>query len=70
MQTFGATSTRDDPHVYDIDSLIQARADRVQEARSLPRGAERNQHRQSARSLKTLIESQIQARDLSASPHQ
>jgi hypothetical protein len=43
------------PYLFDVDSLIQARIEFVREARALPLGAERNQKRQIARSLKRLI---------------
>jgi hypothetical protein len=46
------------PHLFDIGQLIQARLEFVLEARGLPRGTERNQKRQIARSLKKLIASQ------------
>jgi len=51
------------PHLFDIDDLIQARLEFVQEVRALPSGTERNQKRQVARSLKRLIQNQTQARD-------
>ena len=51
------------PHLFDIDSLIEARVDFIQEARALPPGGQRNQKRQIARSLKRLIEGQSEARD-------
>jgi|HubBroStandDraft_6_1064221.scaffolds.fasta_scaffold1778716_1 hypothetical protein len=51
------------PEFFDIRGLIQVRLEVVREARALPPGTERNQKRQIALSLKSLIESQIQARD-------
>jgi len=48
---------------FDIRGLIPVRVEIVREARALPPGTERNQKRQIARSLKRLIESQIQVRD-------
>lgn len=51
--------------IFDIDSLIQARADLLREARALPPGGERNQKRQIAGSLKRLLQAQIKARDYS-----
>lgn len=59
----GATMTR---HPYDMKHMLQARPGFVREARALPPGAERNQKRQIARSLKRLIESQIRAWNSSA----
>jgi hypothetical protein len=53
------------PPLFSIASLIQARVELVHEARALPRGAERNQKRQIARSLKGLTEAQSEARDYS-----
>jgi hypothetical protein len=53
------------PHLFDIDSLIRARIEFVQEARALSRGGERNQKRQIARSLKRLIEAQRPVRGYS-----
>ena len=41
-------------------AMFQARLESVQEARALPPGTERNQKRQIARSMKRVIESQIQ----------
>jgi hypothetical protein len=55
MLTFAGT-TPQDPHFVEIDTLIQARADLIREARSLPRGAERNNHRRLARYFKTRID--------------
>lgn len=46
------------PQVFDLDSLIDVRLELIREARALPPGAERNQKRQVARSLKRLIENQ------------
>ena len=51
------------PEFFDIRGLIQVRGEIVREARALPPGPERNQKRQIARSLKSLIEGQIQARN-------
>ncbi len=50
-------------HLFDIDQMILARAEFIREARELPLGAERNQKRQVARSLKRLIQTQAAARD-------
>jgi hypothetical protein len=54
------------PYLFNIDSLILARTEFVQEARALPPGAERNQKRQIARSLKRLIESPEAIRSVSS----
>jgi hypothetical protein len=53
------------PHLFDIDSLTEARVEFVQEARALPPGGERNQKLQIARSLKRPIEAQGRARTCS-----
>lgn len=42
------------PRLFDIDSLIQARLELIRKARALAPGADRNQKRQIARSLKRL----------------
>jgi uncharacterized protein (UPF0305 family) len=51
------------PEFFDIRGLIQVRVEIVREARALPPSTERNQKRQIARSLKRLIDGQIQARN-------
>ena len=51
------------PEFFDIRGLIQVRLEVIREARALSPGTERNKKRQIARSLKRLIESQVQVRD-------
>jgi hypothetical protein len=53
------------PYLFDIDSLIQARLEFIREARAHPPGAERNQKRQVARSLKRLVERQMKTQNYS-----
>jgi hypothetical protein len=51
------------PYLFDMNDLLQTRLESVRNARALPPGTERDKKRQIARSLKRLIESQIQAQD-------
>jgi hypothetical protein len=59
MQASDATPTWQ-PNFVETDNFDQLRTDMIRGARSLPRGAERNQQRQLARALKTWIKSQTQ----------
>jgi hypothetical protein len=50
-------------YLFDLDDLLQARLDAEREAMALRPGAERDKKLYRARSLKRLIEDQIQERE-------
>jgi hypothetical protein len=67
MQASDATPTWQ-PNFVETDNFDQLRTDMVREARSLPRGAERNQRLRVARYAKTQIKSRVLYRGNSAKP--
>jgi hypothetical protein len=58
MQASDATPTWQ-PNFVETDNFVQLRTDMIRGARSLPRGAERNQRLRIARYVKTQIKSRM-----------